>query len=147
MTKEECVKILAMLGAYYGGGKTDPVAQAQAWYLILQKYPYKVAERAVVNFAENDIRDYATFPAVGKIVQAIKSEITKDNAPIKEIIKAVSYGWSYSQLSGTASSLISEDKYDEWLSMDAEEFALKAGGLRQYLTGELLQLGCEVNDA
>lgn len=143
MTMQECVQILAMLGAFYGGGKTDPKAQVKAWYTILQKYPYETAERAVINFAENDVRDYATFPAVGKIVQAIKNEITKNNAPIKEIVRAISYGHGYDYISDDAKRLISKPMYDEWLSMDAEEFAHKAAGLQQHLKGEQLRLGCD----
>lgn len=146
MTKQECIQILAMLGAFYGGGKTDPKAQVNAWYGILQKYPYDIAERAVYNFAENDVRDYATFPAVGKIVQAIKDEITKNKAPIKEIVRAVAYGWDYSQLSESAKLLVSEDKYEEWNKMDAEEFAYKSQELYQHLKGEQLRLGCEVSE-
>lgn len=143
MTKEECVKILAMLGAFYGGGKTEPRAQANAWYVILKKYPYDVAERAVYNYAENDVRDYATFPAVGKIVQAIKDEITKDNAPVREIIKSISYGHKYNYLSDDAKRLISEEMYNEWLSMDAEIFSAKSWGLQRHLKGEQLRLGCD----
>lgn len=143
MTRQECIQILAMLGAFYGGGKTDPKAQVQAWHTILQKYPYYIAERAVINFAENDVRDYATFPAVGKIVQAIKNEITKNNAPIKEIVRAIAYGHDYDYISGDAKRLISESMYNEWLSMDAEEFAHKAAGLQQHLKGEQLRLGCD----
>ena len=123
MTKEECVKILAVLGSFYGGGKTDPKAQVNAWYKILQKYPYDVADRAVFNFAENDVRDYATFPAVGKIVQAIREEEKKRNMPIKEIIRNISYGREYPSLSDAAKELISRETYDTWLSVDAEEFA------------------------
>lgn len=143
MTKEECVKILAMLGAFYGGGKTDPQAQVNAWYTILQKYPYKTAERAVINFAENDVRDYATFPAVGKIVQAIKSEITKNNAPIKEIIRSISYGYEYDYLSADAKGIIGEPMYNEWLSIDAEEFSKRSADFTRRLRGEQLRLGCE----
>ena len=140
MTKEETVRIMAMLGAFYGGGKTDPKAQASAWHAILQKYDYKIAERAVLNFAENDVRDYATFPAVGKIVQAIKSEVATINAPINQIIRNIAYGRAYSLLSDNAKNLISEEKYDEWLQMDAEEFSSVSGALQSELRGEQLRL-------
>lgn len=135
MTKEECVKILAVLGSFYGGGKTDPKAQVNAWYKILQKYPYDVADRAVFNFAENDVRDYATFPAVGKIVQAIKEEEKRRSAPIKEIIRNVSYGHDYSSLSDAAKELINRETYAAWLSVDAEEFAENIGAYTVALIG------------
>jgi hypothetical protein len=135
MTKQECIQILAMLGAFYGGGKTDPKAQVQAWHTILQKYPYDIAERAVINFAENDVRDYATFPAVGKIVQAIREEEKKRNAPIKEIIRNISYGHDYPSLSDAAKELISRETYDTWLLVDAEEFAENTGAYAAALIG------------
>ena len=135
MTKEECVKILAVLGSFYGGGKTDPKAQVNAWYKILEKYPYDVADRAVFNFAENDVRDYATFPAVGKIVQAIREEEKKRNMPIKEIIRNVSYGREYPSLSDAAKKLISRETYDTWLSVDAEEFAENSAAYTLALLG------------
>lgn len=129
MTKEETVKIMAMLGAFYGGGKSNPEVMATAWHLVLEKYDYAVASRAVLKFAENDTRDYATFPAVGKIVEAIRDEVAKEEAPIKEIVRAVSYGWGYDQLSADAKQNITQEHYDDWLKMDAEEFANKANVL------------------
>lgn len=127
MTKEETIKIMAMLGAFYGGGKSNPEVMATAWHLILSKYEYRVASRAVLDFAENDTRQYATFPAVGCIVQAIRDAMQKEEAPVKEIIRAVSYGWHYDQLSDGAKALIREPNYNDWLKMDAEEFNEKAG--------------------
>jgi hypothetical protein len=41
----------------------------------------------------------------------------------------VSYGWGYDQLSENARNNISEDHYNEWLKMDAEEFANRANVL------------------
>ena len=144
MTKEETIKILAMLGAFYGGGKADPVAQANAWHAILRKYDYKTAEQAVLNFAENDVRDYATFPAVGKIVQAIRQEDKNRIAPVKEIVRAVSYGWQYSQLSDTARLNISEERYNEWLNMNAEEFQSRMRELSESIRTDKPRLGGSV---
>ena len=140
MTKEECIKIMAMLGAFYGGGKTDPKMQAEAWYLILGKYDYRVAEQAVLHFAENDTRDYATFPTVGKIVEQIGNEITKINKPIEDIIKAVAYGNWYVDLSSEAKQLISPELFSEWKSMNAEEFMYKVGEFREFLKGNQQRL-------
>ena len=134
MTKEETVKIMAMLGAFYAGGKNEPKVQAQAWHLILQKYDYKVAECAVLNFAENDTREYATFPAVGKIVAEIKAEVKRRKAPVGEITYALQYGKDYSQLSDNAKLLISEEVYSEWLSKNAEELPAKLPLLAEMLT-------------
>ncbi len=125
MTREETLKVLAMLNAFYAGGKNDPQQQLAAWHLILQKYDYEVAKRAVINFAENDVRQYATFPAVGVIVAEIRKCEAEMEKPIKEIVRAVAYGYDYTQLSYTARSRISEESYNEWLAMDAEDYASK----------------------
>lgn len=133
MTKTECIQIMAMLGAFYSGGKNDPKLQAEAWYLVLSKYPYRIAEQAVLHFAENDTREYATFPAVGVIVAEIRKCEAEMDKPIKEIVRAVAYGYDYTQLSYTARSLISEESYNEWLAMDAEEYACKMNVLADSL--------------
>lgn len=122
MTKEETVKILAMLNAFYAGGKNDPQQQLAAWYLILQKYDYSVAKRAVINFAENDVRQYATFPAVGVLISEIRKCEAEMEKPIKEIIHRIQMGLDYYGLSVKGQKLISEQQYNEWLKIDAEEF-------------------------
>ncbi len=129
MTKKETVQIMAMLGAFYGAGKSNPEIMAEGWHLILEPYDFQIARKAVLSYAENDTREYASFPTVGNIVKRIKEEIRKEQAPINEIIKAVSYGWGYNQLSENAKNNISEDHYNDWLKMDAEEFANRANAL------------------
>lgn len=147
MTEKETIKLMAMLNAFYAGGKGDPKLQATAWHLVLGKYDYRIASQAVIHFAENDTREYANFPPVGAIVAQIKKEIVEERKPITEIVKAVCYGWRYEQLSDNAKKLISEDKYDEWLKVDAEEFAshaeLLADGLRR---NQLMLLGAEYGE-
>lgn len=135
MTRTETIQIMAMLGAFYSGGKNNPKVQAEAWHLILGKYPYRVAEQAVLHFAENDTREYATFPTVGKIVAEIKAEMTRIEKPVKEIVTNISYGRDYAQLTNNAKALISEELYGDWLNMNAEEFAYKADALADYLKG------------
>ena len=127
MTKEETIKIMAMLGAFYGAGKSNPEVMAEGWYLILSPYDYDISCKAVLDFVTNDKREYATFPTVGCIVDAIKSAMAREEAPIKEVVRAISYGWGYDQLSKDAKELITPLRYDEWLKMDAEAFANNAG--------------------
>ena len=141
MTKTETIQIMAMLGAFYSGGKNDPKLQAEAWYLILQKYDYKTAQKAVLNYAENDVRDYATFPAVGVIVKEIRDQQMREARPIREVIRGISYGKGYGELSDTAQSIISEEKYNDWLGINAEEFASKTDYFADQLsTGRMLML-------
>lgn len=140
MTKEETIKIMAMLGAFYGAGKSNPEVMAAGWHLILEPYPYESAYKAVLAYAENDTREYASFPSVGNIVVAIKDEMAKEEAPVKEIIRAISYGWNYDQLSAEAKWNISRPHYDEWLKMDAEEFANNANKYAESIRARRKQL-------
>lgn len=141
MTKNETLTILAMLNAFYAGGKNDPQVQVNAWHLILQKYDFNDAKEAVLNFAERDTREYATFPAVGLIVNEIRKVQKSRNDVIAEIIVGVSYGRPYELISDKAHMLISEKLYDEWLNMKADEFQVKSGTLKQVLKQRQKQLG------
>lgn len=140
MTKGETIDIMAMLEAFYGQGKGNPEIMAEGWFLILEPYDFEVAQRAVLSYVRNDTREYGTFPTVGNIVKCIEEEMRKDNAPIKEVVKAVSYGWGYNQLSADAKQIISEDRYDSWLKMDAEELSNKAGIMAETLRSERKRL-------
>lgn len=141
MTEKEVVKIMAMLGAYYGGGKTNPQQQATAWYLVLKDFDFKIAQVAVVNFAKNDTRDYAAFPTVGKIVDAIRTETKSRAKPIREIKMAISYGRSYDQLPDECRRIISKVEYGVWSQMNAEQFERESGRLMRKLTERV-----ELND-
>lgn len=143
MTKHETVTILMMLGAFYSGGKNDPKLQADAWHLILSKYDFETAKKAVLNFAENDTRDYATFPAVGVIVKEIKKQQIRENKPIKEVIRSVLYGKAYGELSEDAKGLISWANYNEWLDVNAEEFAANAETYASTLNTKQRMIGYE----
>lgn len=129
MTKQETVRIMAILSGFYGGGKSNPEVMAEGWHLILEPYTYEVAYKAVLNYAKNDTREYASFPTVGNIVKCIEDEMKKEQAPINEVVRAVAYGWQYDQLSAEAQANITKEHYDDWLNMDAEEFANKANVL------------------
>lgn len=140
MTKSETIQLMAILGAFYGAGKANPEIMAEGWYMILEPYDFQIAQKAVLSFAKGDTRDYATFPAVGKIVQAIEDEMRKEQAPIKEVVRAISYGWGYEQLSADAKRIISDEKYKTWLKMDAEEFSNKAMVMAETLKSEQKRL-------
>ena len=141
MTKEETVKIMTMLGAFYSGSKNNAKMQAAAWHMILEKYDFEIAQKAVLNFAENDTREYATFPAVGVIVREIRNQQYLEAKPIKEVIRAISYGKEYEDISDDAKRIISEEVYNRWLKVDAEEFAAKSDFYAKMLsTGHTLML-------
>lgn len=140
MTKSETIQLMAMLGAFYGAGKANPEIMAEGWYLVLEPYDFQLARRAVLNFAKNDTREYGTFPTVGNIVKYIEDEMHKQKAPIKEIVRAISYGKGYDQLSVDAKKLISDERYSSWLKMDAEEFANKSMVISEVLRSEQKRL-------
>lgn len=129
MTKAEAIQVMAILAGLYGQGKGNPEVMAESWYLILEPYDFEIAKKAVLNYAKNDTREYGTFPTVGNIVKEIEAEMRKEQAPIKEVVRAISYGWGYDQLSKEAKANITEEHYNDWLNMDAEEFANKANAL------------------
>lgn len=140
MTKTETVKVMALLGAFYGAGKSNPEAMAEGWYLVLEPYDFEMACKAVLNYAKNDTREYASFPTVGNIVKCIETEMAKEEAPVKEVVRAISYGWGYEQLSKEAKELITPLRYDEMLKMDAEEFANNTGKFAGALKGKRKKL-------
>lgn len=141
MTKDETIKIMSILGAFYSGSKNNPKLQATAWHMILEKYDYAVAQKAVLNFAENDTREYATFPAVGVIVREIRAQQQLEAKPIKEVIRSISYGKRYEDISDDAKRIISEEVYNKWLKVDAEEFAARSDFYAKMLsTGHTLML-------
>lgn len=129
MTKAEAIQVMAILAGLYGQGKGNPEIMAESWYLILEPYDFEITKKAVLNYAKNDTREYGTFPTVGNIVKEIEAEMRKEQAPIKEVVRAISYGWGYDQLSKEAKANITEEHYNDWLNMDAEEFANKANAL------------------
>lgn len=134
MTKDETVKIMSMLGAFYSGSKNNAKMQAAAWHMILEKYDFEIAKKAVLNFAENDTRDYATFPAVGVIVKEIRKQRMLEEKPVRDVIRGVIMGKKYEDLDTEAKSLISETKYEDWLSLNSEYFVSKADVFADQLT-------------
>lgn len=123
MTREETIKIMAMLGAFYSSGKNDPQTQASAWHLVIGEYDYEVVKKAVLNYAKSDVREYASFPAVGVIIAEVEKINAEMEKPIREVIHRVLMGLDYYGLSVEGQKLISEQQYNEWLRINAEEFA------------------------
>lgn len=136
MTKKETIQLMALLSAFYGAGKSNPDVMAEGWYLILEPYDFEMAKKAVLTFARTDTREYGTFPTVGNIVRCIEDEVRKAQAPIKEIVRNISYGRTYEMLTPEAKTFIGEERYNSWLKMDAEEFANKSMVITETLKSE-----------
>ena len=64
MNKQETIQIMAMLGAFYGAGKSNPEVMAEGWHAILEPYDFEVARRAVLNYAKNDVRELGLRPTL-----------------------------------------------------------------------------------
>ena len=139
MSKAETIQLMAILGAFYGAGKANPEIMAEGWFMILEPYDFQIAQKAVLNYARNDVREYASFPTVGNIVRCIEEEMRKEQAPVKEVVRAISYGWGYEQLSEEAKKNITEEHYNDWLKMNAEEFANKANVLADTLKAQRIK--------
>lgn len=114
MTKEGTAQILAMLSAYYGEGKSDVKTMVNAWHLIIGEFDYLIAERAIVEFAKNDTRDYASFPTPGAIVKAIK----KQQGIYNRIFNTIYHNGSYRELPEVAQRIISEDGFEQMKAKD-----------------------------
>ena len=114
MTKEETLKIMSMLEAYYGKPKSDSEMMANAWHLVLQNYDYKTAEKAVVEFAVTDTRDYAVFPTIGKFCEAVE----KTKKMPWRILGKIRNGTNYDELSIIEKTVISQASYERAQAMD-----------------------------
>ena len=77
MDKTETAKLLGNLSILYGRPKGDPEMTAEVWHELVKQYDYKDALKAVYDFARQDIRDYATFPAPGVIINIIEETADK----------------------------------------------------------------------
>lgn len=116
MEKHEVTKVMAILSAFYGQGKSDPETMATAWWYILSPYDYNAAQRAVIKFAKNDMREYATFPAPGVLVDLIE----KEGKLHTRVFNAMYMGKPYDELTEEESALIDEETYNWGLSQDPE---------------------------
>lgn len=122
MTREQTIKVLELLNAFYAGGKNDPSQQVIAWHLILHEYDFKETMNAVLNYAKKDRREYAQFPTVGRIIEEIENAKKERAALVSHIVASIAYGRDYGDVKEAARSLISREEYEWWLDMDAEEF-------------------------
>lgn len=133
MTKTETIKIMAMLSAYYGQGKSNAEVMANAWHMILKDYPYSIAEQAVINYARNDRREYASFPSVGAIVQVIEQAQSERKAIANKIFNALYNGKPFDSLPVELQALCDRGVYERGLKMDEEELLAKQDDFREMI--------------
>lgn len=132
MTKEEVGKVLALLTAYYGQGRTFDVRQmVEGWYYVIGEYDYNTAKRAVVEFARNDTRDYASFPTAGSVRKAIENEC---NVPNK-IFAKIRANTPYERLTQKERRYISEKAYEKALKLREEQLLDSHKTIIEYMRG------------
>ena len=133
MTKDETLQIMAILCALYGQGKGDPAIMASAWYDLLKGYAFDDVKAGVYRFARSDVRDYATFPSAGKIIQSVEDMLSDRNKAVNEVYRLISYGRPYGELSERAKQIISREQYSEWLMTDPMYFASNGAKYKRIL--------------
>ena len=140
MTKQQTVIVLAMLSAYYGEGKADAAEMAAAWHVILKDYDFATAQIAVINFAKNDARDYAVFPSVGKIVEAIEAELGKRRG----VFNAALDGTPYEYLPDHYQAIVQKDFYEGLVAAGEKALQENKAGILQGIMPEPIK---ELEDA
>ena len=140
MTEKDTVMVLAMLSAFYGEGKSDVRLMAAAWHALLKDYNVAVAQRAVLRFAKNDQREYASFPTAGKIIAAIEEEM----GIRRGIFNSIKNRQNYDTLDERYKELIPKDRYENALTKtDAELEEGKDAFIQSLMPTEVLQIGTE----
>ena len=140
MTKTETIKIMAMLSAYYGQGKADAEAMANAWHIILKDYPYRLVEQAVIDYARNDRREYASFPSVGAIVKVVEEAQAEQRVIANKIFNALYNGKPFESLPEEYQQLCNRFVYERGLKMDEEELLAKQDEFKQMIRKEQARL-------
>lgn len=121
MTKEQTTLIMAKLSAFYGQGKSDARMMAIAWHEVLREYDFLTASNAVTQFAKHDLREYAAFPTVGCIVEAIE----KEQSMKQRIFNFAFNNRLYEELPERAKEIISKDKFDWFKEQHSEDYLRK----------------------
>lgn len=95
---------------------------AMAWHEIIGEYDYKTVERAIINYAREDERDYPVFPSPGQIIESINKEVNIPHA----IWGRMANNCPYRELSARAKRLITQEEYES-MSSKTEMFYDDAG--------------------
>lgn len=140
MTQTETIKIMAMLSAYYGQGKSDAQIMAKAWHLILKDYPYTLAEKAVIEYAKNDTRDYAAFPAPGAIVRVIKAHEDEERKKANRIFGAMYDGIPYDEMPEDLKALCGRETYERGQALDDEELLARQDEFKEIIRNKQKRL-------
>lgn len=140
MDKAETAQLLGNLAILYGRPKGDPEMTANVWYELVKQYDYKDAMKAMYDFARQDTRDYATFPAPGIIISFIESAADYKRRLRFRTFNMMYDGRPYEELPEDCQNICPKEVYERGLKMDVEELLSKKNDFINYLTNKQLLL-------
>lgn len=125
MEISETGKIMEVLSAFYGQGKSDVEKMLLAWNEILKDYKYNVVYQAVMTFARNDKREYASFPAPGAIIKVIEDAQADRKVLANKVFNNLYNGVPYKELPPSQQEVCPEDVYQRGLELAPESLLEK----------------------
>ena len=140
MEIKETGKIMEVLSAFYGQGKSDIDKMLIAWHEILKEYPYKLVYQGVMQYAKDDRREYASFPAPGAIIAVIETAQEEQKKIANRIFNALLGGKPYEELPEEYRALCDRGVYERDLKMEYEELLEKQEEFRQMIRKEQKRL-------
>ena len=126
-------KIMEVLSAFYGQGKSDTNKMLIAWHEILKDYPYSLVYQAVMTYAKNDRREYASFPAPGAIIEVIEKAEAEQHKLANRIFYALREGKPFGDLPEEQQRICDQGVYERGLQMDEEELLARADDFKRMI--------------
>lgn len=140
MDKTETAKLLGNLSILYGRPKGDPEMTADVWHELVKQYEYKDALKAMYDFARQDTRDYATFPAPGVIISFIEKGIEHKKGLLYRTFNDMFDGRPYEELPEGCKEICPQSVYERGLAMDTDELLMKKAEFINYISKKQLML-------
>lgn len=140
MEINETGKIMEVLSAFYGQGKSDTNKMLIAWHEILKDYSYTLVYQAVMTYAKTDKREYASFPAPGAIIKVIEEAEAEQRLVANKIFYALKEGKPFGDLPKEYQELCDQGVYERGLKMDEEELLARQDDFKQMIRKEQKRL-------
>lgn len=133
MEINETGKVMEVLSAFYGQGKSDTNRMLIAWHEILKDYPYEMVYQAVMEYAKNDRREYASFPAPGAIMQVIEEAEAEQKNIVNRTFYVLLHKTPYGDMPKEQQAICDQGVYERGLKMDEEELIARQDDFKQML--------------
>ena len=140
MEINETGKVMEVLSAFYGQGKSETNKMLIAWHEILKDYPYGLVYQAVMTYAKKDRREYASFPAPGAILSVIEEAEAEQKNIVNRIFYALLHKTPYGEMPIEQQKLCRQDVYERGLKMDEEELLARQDAFKDMIRKEQKQL-------